>query len=66
MNTPYVIKIGDYVMSFPVERSGDRQTARDAMKRNGCKTIRFEIDPGGVLRAHGYVARMSGHEVESL
>jgi hypothetical protein len=75
---PTSLRAGDYVMNFPVERPGDRQTARDAMRRNGCRTIRFEchgitIDgPDGkpvdavTVIAHGYVGRMAGNEVESL
>jgi hypothetical protein len=69
---PTSLRAGDYVMNFPVERSGDRNTAREAMKRNGCRTIRFESLPPaiegeqGTLIAHGYVARMAGNEVEAL
>lgn len=69
---PTSLRAGDYVMNFPVERDGDRQTARDAMKRNGCRSIRFEsLDPHtegekGTLIAHGYVGRMAGNEVEAL
>jgi hypothetical protein len=75
---PTSLRAGDYVMNFPVERPGDRQTARDAMKRNGCRTIRFETHPITVdgpdgkpvdavtIVAHGYVGRMAGNEVESL
>jgi hypothetical protein len=75
---PTSLRAGDYVMNFPVERPGDRDTARDAMKRNGCRSIRFEareveIDgPDGrpvsavSVIAHGYVGRMAGNEVESL
>ena len=74
---PTALRSGDYVMNFPVERPGDRDTARQAMKRNGCKVIRFETTPTTVdgpdgkprdatlLVAHGYVARMAG-EVEDL
>jgi hypothetical protein len=66
------MRAGDYVMNFPVERPGDRTTAREAMKRNGCRCIRFEsLDPhtegvAGTLIAHGYVARMAGNGVEGL
>lgn len=74
---PTSLRAGDYVMNFPLERPGDRDTARQAMKRNGCRCIRFEqsevqIDsPKGPIQAftlvaHGYVARMAGNEVESL
>lgn len=72
---PTSLRAGDYVMNFPVERPGDRQTAREAMKRNGCRTIRFEqiavevpteTGQAHTLIAHGYVARMAGNEVEGL
>lgn len=42
MPAPVKLRAGDYVMNFPVERPSDRDTARQAMKRNGCRTIRFE------------------------
>jgi hypothetical protein len=69
---PTSLRAGDYVMNFPVERPGDRDTARQAMKRNGCRAIRFELlEPhtegvAGTLIAHGYVARMAGALVEDL
>lgn len=75
---PTSLRAGDYVMNFPLERPGDRDTARAAMRRNGCRTIRFESTPTTVdgpdgkpvdatlLIAHGYVARMAGNEVEAL
>lgn len=69
---PTNLRAGDYVMNFPVERDGDRATARLAMKRNGCRAIRFEaLEPhtegvAGTLIAHGYVGRMAGNEVEEL
>lgn len=79
---PTSLRAGDYVMNFPLERPGDRDTAREAMKRNGCRCIRFEQSPividstdaagkprqvsAFTLIAHGYVARMAGNEVEGL
>lgn len=69
---PTTLRCGEYVMNFPVERPGDRDTARQAMKRNGCLCIRFEAlesqteGEAGTLIAHGYVGRMAGNEVESL
>lgn len=75
---PTSMRAGEYVLNFPVERAGDTATARDAMRRNGCKCIRFErtevmvADEKGVERpakrlvAHGYVGRVSGPGVEEL
>ena len=75
---PTTLRAGDYVMNFPVERPSDRQTARDAMRRNGCRAIRFEChditvpDEHGqdreavTLVAHGYVGRLAGPGVEEL
>lgn len=56
---------GDYAMNFPIERPGDRQTARDAFKRNGCKSVRFE-KRDQMLIAHGYIGRIQGDQVEDL
>jgi hypothetical protein len=36
------------------------------MKRNGCRSIRFEKLDNGVLVAHGYIGPMSGPGVEDL
>lgn len=63
---PFTAKPGDYCMNFPQERDGDRQTARDVMKRNGCHSIRFELLESGTLIAHGYIGRLSGMNVEGL
>ncbi len=75
---PIQLRAGDYVMNFPIERQSDRDTARQAMKRNGCKTIRFEsseveivnhenkLVPAKRLTAHGYVGRIQGPGVEEL
>ena len=57
---------GDYAMNFPIERPGDRQTAKDAFRRNGCKSVRFEQREGGMLIAHGYIGRIEGAGVENL
>ena len=66
MNTaPIKFRDGDYAMNFPQERPGDRTTARDVMKRNGCRAIRFEMH-GATLVAHGYIGPMSGPGVEEL
>jgi nitrous oxide reductase accessory protein NosL len=63
---PFIARSGDYAMNFPQERDGDRKTARDVMKRNGCRSIRFEKLDNGVLVAHGYIGPMSGPGVEDL
>jgi hypothetical protein len=74
---PTSLRAGDYVMNFPLERPGDRDTARQVMRRNGCRCIRFELheididSPNGTIHAHtmiahGYVARMAGNDVEPL
>ena len=75
---PFQLRSGDYVMNFPVERPSDRDTARQVMRRNGCRAIRFEChgitvpDENGkqveakTMVAHGYVGRMTGPGVEEL
>lgn len=52
-------------MNFPVERPDDKETAREAFKRNGCKSVRFEKRED-MLIAHGYIGRMEGEGVEEL
>lgn len=66
MSTPMKFRDGDYCMNFPQEREADRATARDVMRRNGCRSIRFSVDERGVLIAHGYIARLDGPGVEEL
>jgi hypothetical protein len=66
MNATIRPRDGDYVMNFPHEREGDRTTARDVMRRNGCRSIRFELHANGMLIAHGYIARLDGPGVEGL
>jgi hypothetical protein len=63
---PGAPRIGEYVMNFPTERSGDRDTARQVMRRNGCRSIRFEKFDSGLLVVHGYIGRLSGPGVEDL
>lgn len=46
--------------------AADMVGARETMKRQGCKSIRFELLQTGQLVAHGYVGRMSGPNVEDL
>jgi hypothetical protein len=69
MPPPTSMRAGDYVMNFPIERPGDRDTARTVMRRNGCRSIRFDVlgePPATGIVAHGYVGRMSGPGVEEL
>lgn len=55
---PTQLRAGDYVMSFPIERPGDRDAARMVMRRNGCRAIRFEL--------HGACDRVVDHKTQEL
>ncbi len=66
---PTSLRAGDYAMNFPLERPGDRDTARQVMRRQGCRSIRFEVlgeAPAQGMVAHGYIGRMTGPGVEEL
>ncbi len=62
---PLPPRTGDYAMQFGSTRDVDYATARAAMKRQGCRTIRFEPVGDGFV-AHGYLAQLQGHNVEEI
>lgn len=66
MNTASEMRAGDYAKRFPKTSAADKDLARQLMRRQGCKSIRFETTPQGELVAHGYVARFEGANVEPL
>lgn len=66
MNAPPEMRPGDYAKSFPIDTAEERKLARQLMRGQGCKSIRFETHPSGVLIAHGYVGRFEGPQVEHL
>lgn len=67
MNTvpPPEMRAGDYAMRLPVDSLDGRKLSRESMRRNGCRSIRFEINNGALI-AHGYVGRFEGLNVEDL
>lgn len=56
---------GDYAKQFPRDTPEERAFARDVMRRQGCRSIRFELH-GALLIAHGYVGRFESQNVEDL
>lgn len=62
---PVSVPDGEYAKQFPADTPADRGYARDVMRRQGCKSIRF-VMAGERMVAHGYVARIEGPGVEPL
>ncbi len=63
---PPEMRAGDYAQRFPLDTLDGRKLARESMRRNGCRSIRFEVNQSGALIAHGYVGRFEGPHVEDL
>lgn len=63
---PTQMRAGDYGKRLVADTPDERAFARDAMRRQGCKSIRFEHHSSGAFIAHGYVGRFEGAEVEQL
>jgi hypothetical protein len=63
---PNEMRAGDYAKRSPKDTPDERSLSRDAMRRQGCKSIRFEVTGAGELIAHGYVGRFEGAHVEAL
>lgn len=63
---PKEMRAGDYAKRMPTSTASDKQIARDIMRGQGCKSIRFEENGDGSMTAHGYVGRFDGQSVEHL
>lgn len=46
---------GDYVVTRMMDTLLERDDCERQLARNGCKAVRFEVRPDGVLVAHGYL-----------
>lgn len=66
MTAPFEMRPGDYAKRFPRDTVEERAIARQVMRSQGCKSIRFEPTESGPLIAHGYVGRFEGPNVEDL
>lgn len=53
---PPALKPGDYITMRGADTQAERIDAERVLRRNGCKSIRFEQLPDGRLQAHGYLA----------
>ena len=62
---PVQMRDGDYAKRYPRDEEALREEGRAAMRRNGCKSIRFQVTEAGLI-VHGYVGRFDGPEVERL
>lgn len=43
MPAPISLRCGDYARQFPLDNEQARADARAMMRRNGCRSIRFEV-----------------------
>lgn len=55
---PPQIKPGDYVTLRSADTEAERADCEETLRRQGCKSVRFEQLPDGRLQAHGYLAQM--------
>jgi hypothetical protein len=61
MNTPGPkLRSGEYVVTRGADTEAERNDARATLRRNGCKSVRFEPLGDGRLQVHGYLAYVSG------
>lgn len=52
-------KEGDYLYNAGLDSPDSRRYCHEVMKRNGCKTLRFELRPQAdqtMMVCHGYLA----------
>lgn len=61
MNTPAPkLRAGEYVVTRGANTEAERNDARATLRRNGCKSVRFEPLDDGRLQVHGYLAYVAG------
>lgn len=54
------LRAGEYIVTRGTDTEAERNDARITLRRNGCKSVRFEPLDDGRLQVHGYLAAMSG------
>lgn len=62
MNQRRELKAGDYIQLRGADTESERADVRAIFRRNGCRSVRFEVLGDGRLQAHGYLAELSGAE----
>jgi len=61
------LRTGEYVLNRGADNEIERADCRATLRRNGCRSVRFETFENGLLCAHGYLARIEGQqEIEPL
>ena len=61
------LRAGEYIVTRGSDTDAERKDARLTLRRNGCKSVRFEPLDDGRLQVHGYLAAMEGvHGVEPV
>lgn len=54
------LRAGEYIVTRSADTEAERTDARITLRRNGCKSVRFEPLSDGRLQVHGYLAAMVG------
>lgn len=61
MNIPAPqLRAGEYIVTRGSDTPAERDDARATLRRNGCKSVRFEPLEDGRLQVHGYLAYVAG------
>ncbi len=61
MNQPK-LRSGEYTVTRAADTDVERADCRTQLRRQGCKSLRFETLDDGRLVAHGYLAYLEGAE----
>ena len=61
MNIPAPqLRTGEYIVTRGADTPAERKDARATLRRNGCKSVRFEPIGDGRLQVHGYLSYVAG------
>lgn len=59
---PPKLRSGEYTVIRGVDTQAERNDARNVLRQQGCKSVRFETLTDGRIVAHGYLADIAGAE----
>jgi hypothetical protein len=54
------LRAGEYIVTRGADTEAERNDARATLRRNGCKSVRFEPLNDGRLQVHGYLSYVAG------
>jgi hypothetical protein len=52
---PYSLPQGHYIMMIGLANEDQKHEAELTMRRNGCKSVRFDTLPDGQIQVHGFL-----------